>query len=115
MEKNFVIVPEFWKESRKSELFPHICELMNQSPCGILGVTAYQSPKELYHYIAVATDKQIPEGMIEYEIPGATWAIFECIGPQPYAIQELYNAFIRNGYLFRVMNMLKRRILKFIP
>ncbi len=93
MEKNFVMIPQFWHELKKSEMLPHICKLMNQSPSGILGVTAYQSQKDFYHYIAVATDKPIPQGMIEYEIPAATWAIFECTGPQPDAIQELYRRF----------------------
>lgn len=93
LEKNFITVPEFWKKTMNSELFPHICELMNQAPHGILGVTEYYQPNEIYHYIAVATDKEVPEGMIEHEIPATTWAIFECTGTLPESMQELYRRF----------------------
>ncbi len=41
------------------------------------------------YYIAVATDRPAPEGTVEYEVPASTWAIFECTGPMPRAIQEL--------------------------
>jgi AraC family transcriptional regulator len=93
LEKNFETVPEFWKGLRRSKQFSSICGLMNQSPNGILGVTVYQSPKDFFHYIAVASDKRAPEGMFEHEIPAATWAIFECSEPFPNSIQELYRRF----------------------
>jgi AraC family transcriptional regulator len=41
------------------------------------------------YYIAAATGKPVPEGAEEFIIPAATWAIFECIGPMPQAIQDL--------------------------
>jgi len=34
-----------------------------------------------------------PEGMYEYVIPSATWAIFNCMGPMPFAMQELFRRF----------------------
>ncbi len=33
--------------------------------------------EENFYYIAAATDKPVPEGMFELEIPAATWAIFK--------------------------------------
>ena len=93
MEKNFETVPEFWKETTKSELLPRICQMVNQPPYGILGVTIYQSPEEYYHYIAAATDKPVPDEMIEYVIPAATWVIFECTGQLPDTVQKLYRRF----------------------
>ncbi|NLT47697.1 MAG: AraC family transcriptional regulator, partial [Clostridiales bacterium] len=47
------------------------------------------SGEDLDYYIAVATDKPTPKDMTEYEVPAGTWAVFECIGPMPGAIQEL--------------------------
>ncbi len=44
---------------------------------------------EFTYYIAVASDKEPPQGMHAFTIPGATWAIFDCVGPMPQAIQEL--------------------------
>lgn len=32
---------------------------------------------------------KIPEGMVVYEFPRSTWAIFDCIGPCPEALQSL--------------------------
>lgn len=41
------------------------------------------------YYIAVSSDQAVPEGMSEYKVPECTWAIFECKGALPYAIQNL--------------------------
>ncbi len=92
IEKNFVIVPEFWKEFMRADLFSHICNLSNQSPYGILGITVYQDQNNYHYYIAAATDEQKPDGMTEHRIPASTWAIFEC-DPSPEAIQDLYRRF----------------------
>ena len=32
---------------------------------------------------------EVPEGMMLYEFPACDWAIFDCIGPMPTALQEL--------------------------
>ncbi len=92
IEKNFVIVPEFWKELMKTDLFSKICKLSNQIPYGILGVTVYQDQNNYHYYIASATDEHKPDGMVEHRIPASTWAIFEC-DPSPEAIQDLYRRF----------------------
>lgn len=94
MEKNFLNVPAFWDEAQNNDLIPALLEIMNQAPQGVLGVTDYQqSVNNFYHYIAVATNDPAPNGLIECIIPAATWVIFECSGPFPDAIQELYRRF----------------------
>ena len=65
MEENQKIVPHFWSKTLKSNQFPGICNLSNQSPKGVLGVTACQSSDEIYYYIAASTDKPTPDGMLE--------------------------------------------------
>jgi AraC family transcriptional regulator len=32
---------------------------------------------------------EVPEGMVVYEFPGGDWAVFDCIGPIPEALQSL--------------------------
>ncbi len=32
---------------------------------------------------------EVPEGMVLYEFPAGEWAIFDCIGPMPKALQEV--------------------------
>jgi len=75
-------------------MIPEILALLNQPPFGLLGVSTCMNGEEFDYYIAVATDQPVPEGMTEYQIPEGTWAIFECIGPMPQAIQELQKRII---------------------
>lgn len=89
VEECFSRVPLFWQETVQAGTIPRLCELLNQPPFGVLGVSTCMNGKDFDYYIAVATDKPAPAGTVEYEIPAATWAIFECIGPMPHAIQEL--------------------------
>jgi len=93
-EQNFKIVPTFWDTTLKSNLVPEIYKLTNQNPHGILGVTVYQNPEENYYYIAVSTDKVVPEKLIEYIIPEATWVIFECDGHFLDSIQTIFKRFL---------------------
>jgi AraC family transcriptional regulator len=60
-----------------------------KEPCGILGVCTCMDGKDFDYYIACATDMPAPEGMEDYMVPACTWAIFECVGPMPDAIQNL--------------------------
>jgi AraC family transcriptional regulator len=94
MEENKKLVPPFWRKVLKSSKFVEICSLSNQSPEGVLGVTAYQSLDEIYYYIAAATDKPAPDGMFEYEIPAATWVIFESDGRFKESIQSIFRRFL---------------------
>lgn len=93
-EQNFKIVPAFWNMTLKSSLFSEICKLNNQAPQGILGVTAYKNPDDIYYYIAAATDQPIPEGMVELHIPAATWVVFECDGYFQESIQSIFKRFL---------------------
>ncbi|EPY6469662.1 AraC family transcriptional regulator [Clostridium sporogenes] len=93
-EENFKIVPSFWDETLKSNLFSQICKLNNQNPHGILSVTVYKNPEDIYYYIAAATDEPVPEGMVEFNIPAATWVIFECNGNFKDSIQRIFKRFL---------------------
>lgn len=94
VEKSFGRTPQFWAETMQSGMFGAICELSNKQPYGILGVSTCMNGKDFDYYIACSTDKSVPDNMFEYEVPSATWAIFECIGPMPTAIQELQKRII---------------------
>lgn len=70
IDQNFKIAPTFWDKTLNSNLFSEICKLPNQNPHGILGITVYQNPEEIYYYIAASTDKAIPAKLVEYaELP----------------------------------------------
>ena len=88
-EENFAEIPKFWGEMNQAGLFPKLCEVMSPELNGVLGVCTCMEGKDFDYYISVASDKPLPDGMAEYEVPAATWAIFECVGAMPKAIQEL--------------------------
>ena len=70
-----------------------ICVLSNQSPKGILGVSVYESPQRIFYYIAVATDAPVPPDMFEFEIPAATWVVFENNGFFKENVQSVFKRF----------------------
>lgn len=86
VEESFQVVPGFWAEigPRQAELFP----LMGGEPAGILGVSTC-GEEENYYYIAVSSSAPVPEGMQEWTVPAATWAVFTGTGRLPDAMQEL--------------------------
>ena len=65
----------------------------NRNPNGILGISVYQDPENIFYYIAAATTKEIPIGMYECEIPAATWVIFENDGPFKETVQTIFQRF----------------------
>lgn len=75
-------VPSLWGEVIQHGKIGEILALSNQSPLGLIGINLYNTdpldPRKFDYYIASATDKPIPEGMVEYTVPAATWAVFPC-------------------------------------
>lgn len=89
VEENFSEVPAFWHETTQDGIIPRLCALMDRPPFGILGICTCMSGSDFDYYIAVASDKPAPQDLVEYEVPACTWAIFQCVGPMPEAIQQL--------------------------
>ncbi len=94
IEENFGKIPLFWQKTAMEGTIPKILALMNQMPIGLLGVSTCMDGKNFNYYIAVSSNQATPEGMSEYIIPSCTWAIFECIGAIPHAIQSLQKRII---------------------
>ena len=115
METNLRNLPDFWQQSLNTELFKKICEFSQREPKGILGISVYQDPDNIFYYIASSTNDPVPEGMYEYEIPAATWVIFENDGPFKENVQSVISsASIQSGFHFRVMSMRACQTLRFI-
>lgn len=93
MEENQKVVPEFWKDTLISDRLSQIVKLTNQEPGGILGVSVYLNPQEIFYYIAASTDKKAPENMYEYEIPASTWVVFENDGFFKEDVQNVFRRF----------------------
>ncbi len=89
IDESFINVPLFWQKTAQSGIIPRLCGLMNKEPLGILGVSTCMNGKDFDYYIAVSTDQETLKDLVEYVVPQSTWAIFECIGAMPNAIQDL--------------------------
>lgn len=93
IETNMRNVPGFWKQTLGTEDFKQLCSFSQNEPKGILGVTVYQDPDNIFYYIAVSTDAAVPYGMSEYEIPAATWVVFENTGRFKENVQGVFRRF----------------------
>jgi AraC family transcriptional regulator len=89
IEENFANVPLFWQKTAQSGIIPTICSCSDREPYGILGISTCMNGKDFDYYIAVATNKETPSELVEYVVPKCTWAIFECVGAMPIALQNL--------------------------
>lgn len=88
--QNFVRIPKIWQELMEEDTFKRIEELSNGNPSGVLGICADFGEDQLNYYIASSTDAKAPEDMEELNVPAGLWVAFECIGPLPKAMQEVW-------------------------
>ncbi len=87
IEKNFTIIPPKWQEITENGTLQKLTGMMDTPPMGVLGVSTCNDTQEWKYYIAVSTS-QMQEGLEEYMVPAATWAIFPGQGTNQ-SIQEL--------------------------
>ena len=83
----------FGIEFLQNSQFNNVVELNNNEPNGVLGISIYENPKEIYYYIATATDQKTPCDMHEYHIPASTWAVFENDGYIKEDVQSVFRRF----------------------
>jgi len=94
IEQSFAEVPVFWQKTFESGIVPKIQALNTQEPKALLGISTCMNGKDFDYYIAVASDAKTIDDMVEYAVPECTWAIFECVGAMPHAIQNLQKRII---------------------
>ncbi len=93
-EENMRNVPVFWKQALQEDYISKISTLSNGNPEGILGVSVYNNPEDIYYYIATTSDKPTPQDMVEYTIPAAMWVIFENDGIFKEDVQSVFRRFL---------------------
>ncbi|MDQ0150267.1 GyrI-like domain-containing protein [Eubacterium multiforme] len=93
MDENYKSIPEFWENTKKSQIFQQILNLNNNVEKNIFGISLYNKSNEIFYYIATETDKPAPKGMYEFEIPSTMWVVFENNGPFKESIQNIYKRF----------------------
>lgn len=87
IEKNFTVIPPKWQEISMDGTLQRLIGMMDTRPMGVLGVSVCNDREPWRYYISVATS-QVADGLEEYTIPAATWAVFPGEGTNE-SIQEL--------------------------
>ena len=82
-------IPAYCEKLIKSGGPGSILSLRDTQPTGLLGVSDYYPEKSstFNYYIAASSSRPAPEGMAEFNVPAATWAIFPHIKREPATIQ----------------------------
>ena len=100
-ENSFRTIPAFWNEicekyaanvyAGNPPANPQEKALMDHciGEYGVCVDHGYGDGKMLYIIAGKYTGGEVPDGMTVYEFPEGEWAVFECIGPMPNAIQEM--------------------------
>lgn len=87
IEENFQTIPPLWGKAQQDGTMDKLLEKMNAEPMGVLGVSRCNDSDEWRYYIAVSSTSPC-DGLEEYMIPAATWAVF-CGEGTGQSIQEL--------------------------
>ncbi|KAA0561543.1 AraC family transcriptional regulator [Bacillus sp. CH30_1T] len=88
--ENLKDIPAFWDEVNTTDLDRLICEAAGNNE--MLGICMeFDHPSEEFTYFIGAEKKSEEDRSLEVkEIPAATWAVFESVGPMPNAIQGVW-------------------------
>lgn len=87
---HYLKIPEFWSACQKDGTFSRLITLDQGDPKGLFGVFSQfdEDSKEVEYSIMVRSDVELSDGFAELIIPETTWAIFDCVGMLPQAIQN---------------------------
>ena len=87
---HFNKIPEFLNECQRNAIFEKLISIDTATPKGIFGLfSSFDGQlKEIEYSIMVISDQELPQGFTEIKIPNATWAVFDCRGSVPQAIQK---------------------------
>lgn len=87
---HFTKIPEFWNECQRDGTFAKLISMDCGKPQGLFGLfgSYEEEPEEIEYSIVVRSNQNLPSEFVEIIIPEVTWAIFDCIGPVPQAIQR---------------------------
>lgn len=87
IEKNFQVIPGKWQEIAQNGILERLVAMMDTPPMGVLGVSRCNDEAAWRYYIAVSSSRPA-DGLEEYLVPAATWAVFSGSGTNQ-SIQDL--------------------------
>lgn len=106
METAYAEIPKFWDEICEKYAYnvyagnapanPYEQALMDNC-IGEYGVCIDDLGGSRFRYLIAGkyTGGSVPEGMVVYEFPRGEWAVFNCVGPIPEALQSVNTRIFR--------------------
>ena len=105
-ETAYIEIPKFWDEIREKYAnnvwkgnapANAIEKAIADNNIGEYGVCVDDVGGGSFRYIVAGIYKggEVPEGLTVYELPDSDWAIFDCCGPNPKALQEVNTKIFR--------------------
>lgn len=95
--KNKVTIPAFWTECRNDGTLNTLINVTSDKKF-ILGICyAQKDGEDSFEYSVAAVcseDTPVPAGFRKNLIPARTWAVFDCVGAMPDAIQKTWQAVV---------------------
>lgn len=91
--ENLTEIPKMWADVHSDGTNDLLFKLNNGVIKGVLGVCVDKrdiQPLLMDYWIAAEHDGDIPEGLMNLEIPASKWGVFEVHGPMPDAIQKVW-------------------------
>lgn len=100
--KHYSKIPAFWNECQKDGSFSYMTSIDEGTPKGLFGLFCQDEkrPNEVEYFIMVRAERELPGGYREILIPQGAWAVFDCTGPVPQAIQNGWN-YLREEWLVK--------------
>lgn len=94
-EENKISIPDFWTKSHNDGTVKFLTETAVNKDFifGICYGNIQKEAKNFDYAIAAMCDENcnVPEGFRIKEIPARTWAVFECVGAMPDAVQNTWH------------------------
>ena len=96
--ENAKSIPDFWTRSHKDGTVSTLLDITTDKRFifGVCYGNLTENVKTFDYSIAAvcSKDADVPEGFRRNTIPARTWAVFECIGAMPDAIQNLWHKIV---------------------
>jgi AraC family transcriptional regulator len=97
--ENQIRIPKFWGECNNDGTSEKICKSVGTNI--MMGICMDMDLKnEAFTYMVAAEgiNKTKEADLVEREIPAATWAVFNSVGPMPHAVQRVWDRIFQEWF-----------------
>lgn len=88
--ENFRLIPKFWQEVCADGTCERMQQMTVKEEPAFYGVCMDFDNTKIGYMVGVHSEEPVPEGFDAIEIPECLWVKFECRGPIPEAMQDVW-------------------------